>query len=113
MIIDQPLSCTYQAILTDVPLQIWDAKNTYFLSGMSAHLNRIWLNTPAITTLNLAQCSAHYLSPSFFLRIWGMFGLLFWILGLILVLWVYRKQKILTLTGIGIYLAVMIGEVYR
>jgi len=58
-------SCTYQAILNDVPLQIWEAITTDGPSATPLWVTRAFHNKPVFYFLNYARCYFHYLSPKF------------------------------------------------
>lgn len=107
------LACTKFSIHQDVPLQLWDALNTFHLSGAPTILNRMWNNKVVAYTVNYSQCYFHYLSPRLWLNQFGLVASLIFFGLIILCLIRFKKigRKVLPL--IAIYPVVMIFELYK
>lgn len=58
-------SCTYQAIVADVPHQLWEAITSDGAGSTPILVTRMLHNKPLFYAINFARCYFHYLSPHF------------------------------------------------
>lgn len=114
MLVHNPLSCTHQGILQDVPHQIWEGIVSASDAGLPLHLIRLLHNKPRYFLSNYTQCYLHYLSPKFFYDQLGLLGLSIFV---ILSIWFFhlikRKHYRLPLLVLILYPLIMLFELYR
>ena len=79
-------SCTHQAIIIDVPHQLWESITTDGPGGTPLWLTRMFHNKPVVFLLNYLRCYFHYLSVHFLSQTGGPFFALGVMLGVFL-LW--------------------------
>ncbi len=63
--------CTHLAILTDVPLQLWEVITTDGTTTTPIWVTRLFHNKPLFFTINYFKCYFNYLSPHFLNQVKG------------------------------------------
>ncbi len=108
-----PLGCTHQAILIDVPHQIWAGISSVSSYQFPSWLIRLIYNKLRFYPINYTQCYTHYLSPPFLSSQLGFTRL---VLLTILILVLLHKIPPLhkpILIALLLYPLIMIFELYR
>lgn len=106
-------TCTHNAILIDVPHQIWEAVTTDGPGQTPLWMTRMMHNKPVFYLLNYARCYFHYLSPPFISQRLSAFGAIA-VFGLLYVLWkkggkTWRITKLI----IVLYPLIFLFELHR
>ncbi len=85
--------CSRDRILLDVPYQIWEAQSAD--GGLNVFLTRLFHNKLLFYGSNFFRCYLSYFSPDFIARVFTIFGLIFFLLGV----WylISRKKRFLAI----------------
>jgi hypothetical protein len=106
------LECTSEAILRDVPLQLWNSLTSMTDSRLPVWVLRMFHNKVRYLFVNYLQCYAHYLSLKFLLFELGIFWLIILLAIVVFLFYKFKHYRWLLIGAILLYPVFLIFKIY-